>query len=240
MSQSVPENSGRLQQAGESVRAETTATAGQTREAAGQVASTAAQQAKTVADEVRNQAGSVVGDLRGRVMDEAEGQTKRAAGVLRQWAHDLAELADGAPGDTPARSLTAQLADRGHRAADYVDRHGVEGIVGDVQRFARRRPGLFLGGALVAGLVAGRLGKSASRAAQSSGGGQEQAAAALPAAGTVEPDGPTPAPGSGQWTPAQPAEGTPPPAVPPVPAAPPPVPPATAGPAGLTPPHPGV
>lgn len=174
MSQSVPENSGRLQQVGESVRAETTATAGQTREAAGQVASTAAQQAKTVADQVRNQAGSVVGDLRGRVMDEAEGQTKRAAGVLRQWAHDLAELADNAPGDTPARGLTAQLADRGHRAADYVDQHGVEGIVGDVQRFARRRPGLFLGGALVAGLVAGRLGKSASRAAQSSGGGRSR------------------------------------------------------------------
>ncbi|GHD51002.1 hypothetical protein [Streptomyces galbus] len=240
MSQSVPENSGRLQQVGESVRAETTATAGQTREAAGQVATTAAQQAKTVADEVRHQAGSVVGDLRGRVMDEAEGQTKRAAGVLRQWAQDLADLADGAPGDTPARSLTAQLADRGHRAADYVDRHGVEGIVGDVQRFARRRPGLFLGGALVAGLVAGRLGKSAGRAAQSAGAGQERAAAAVEPPGPVGPEVPAPAPGSGQWTPAQPAEPSPPPAVPPVPTAPPPVPPAAAGPGDLTPPHPGV
>ncbi|MEV5146898.1 hypothetical protein AB0L14_21325 [Streptomyces sp. NPDC052727] len=235
MSESVHDGGGNLQQAGQTARAETSATADQARQAAGQVASTAVQQAKEVADEARQQAGSVVQDLRSRVLDEAEGQTRRAAEVLRQWAHDLAELAEKAPGDSPARSVVTQVADHGHRAADYVDKQGVEGIVGDVQSFARRRPGLFLGGALLAGLAVGRLGKVAGKAAQSGDGGQQQSAGSVQPHYSVEPVMPTPPPGEGQWTPPQPVS---PPAAP---YTPPPMPPT--GPAAgdmPAPPHPGV
>jgi uncharacterized protein YjbJ (UPF0337 family) len=233
MSESIQDGGGRLQQAGETARAEASATAGQTRQAAGQVASTAAQQAKEVAGEVRQQAGSAVQDLRSRAMDEAEGQTRRAAGALRQWADDLAELAENAPGDSPARSVATQVADRGHRAADYVDKQGVEGIVGDLQSFARRRPGLFLGGALVAGLAVGRLGKVAGKAAQSGVGEQEQSAGAVQPQYPVDPDMPMPPPGAGQWTPPQPQ--TPPAA----PYTPPPVPPTSPAAGDMpTPPHP--
>jgi vacuolar-type H+-ATPase subunit H len=233
MSESVQGEGGRLQQTGQTARAETSATVDQARQAAGQVASTAVQQAKEVADEARQQASSVVQDLRSRAMDEAEGQTRRAAGVLRQWARDLSDLAENAPGDSPARSVVAQVADRGHRAADYVDKQGVEGIVGDLQRFARRRPGMFLGGALLAGLAMGRLGKVAGQVAQSGDGGQS--AGAVPSEYSAEPDTPTPPPGAGQWTPAQPVS---PPAAPYAPSAVPPTSPA----AGDMPasPHPGV
>ncbi|MEV8463054.1 ATP synthase subunit B family protein [Streptomyces griseosporeus] len=225
-----------MQQTGQAVKSETSATAEQARQAAGQVASTAVQQAKEVADEARQQAGSVVQELRSRALDEAEGQSRRAAGVLRQWAQDLAELAENAPSDSPARSVAAQAADRGHRAADYVDKQGVEGMVGDLQSFARRRPGLFLGGALLAGLAVGRLGKVAGKAAQSGDGGREQSASAVQPQYSVDPDMPTPPPGVGQWTPPQPLS---PPAAP---YAPPPVPPTTSPAAGdmPAPPHPGV
>ncbi|MGV9761763.1 hypothetical protein ACWDUC_39010 [Streptomyces tricolor] len=234
MSESVPDGGGKLQQAGQAVKTETSATADQARQAAGQVASTAVQQAKEVVDEARQQAGSVVQELRSRAMDEAEGQTRRAAGVLRQWAQDLTELAENAPGDSPARSVATQMADRGHRAADYVDKQGVEGIVGDLQSFARRRPGLFLGGALLAGLAVGRLGKVAGKAAQSGDGGQEQSAGAVQPQYSVEPDMPTPPPGAGQWTPPQPLS---PPAAP---YTPPPVPPTSPAAGEMpTPPHPG-
>lgn len=235
MNESVPDGGGKLQQAGQAVKTETSATADQARQAAGQVASTAVQQAKEVVDEARQQAGSVVQELRSRAMDEAEGQTRRAAGVLRQWAQDLTELAENAPGDSPARSVAVQMADRGHRAADYVDKQGVEGIVGDLQRFARRRPGLFLGGALLAGLAVGRLGKVAGKAAQSGDGGQEQSAGAVRPQYSVEPDMPTPPPGAGQWTPPQPVS---PPAAP---YTPPPVPPTSPAAADMpTPPQSGV
>lgn len=232
MSESMQNGGGRLQQAGETAVAEASATAGQTKQAAGQVAATAAHQAKEVAGEVRQQAGSVVQDLRGRAMDEAEGQTKRAAGVLRQWAQDLSGLVENAPGDTPARSVAAQVADRGHRAADYVEKQGVEGIIGDVQSFARRRPGLFLGGALLAGLAVGRLGKVAGKAASGDG---EQSAGAVRPHYSPEPDMPAPLPGAGEWTPPRPVS---PPAAPYVP---PPVPPTGPAPGGVqAPPHPGV
>ncbi|URM88883.1 hypothetical protein LUW75_01315 [Streptomyces sp. MRC013] len=120
----------------------------------------AAEQAKTVAGEARQQAESAVRDLRRRVRDEGRGQTERLAGTVRQWADDLEGMAQSASGDSPARSAVVQVANRGRRAADYLEQHGVDGLMGDLQGFARRRPGAFLGGAVLAGLVAGRLMKA--------------------------------------------------------------------------------
>ncbi|MFD4997967.1 hypothetical protein [Streptomyces buecherae] len=159
-----PANTGteRVQQAGQAAKDEASATAGHAKEAAGEVAGTAAQQARAVTDEAKQQAGAAVHDLKGRIADEAEGQADRMAHTLRQWSDDLAGLARNAPDDSPARSLVSQAADGGHRAADYLDRQGVSGLVGDLQGFARRRPGAFLGGAVLAGVVVGRLVKAGS------------------------------------------------------------------------------
>ncbi|MFD6904680.1 hypothetical protein [Streptomyces sp. NPDC060077] len=193
MSESVRTGAGST---GEKVKAETSATAGQAKEAAGQVAGTAAEQARTVAGEARQQAGTVVEDLRGRAIEEADGQTRRAAGTLRQWADDFSGLAAHADHDSPARSLAARAGDKGQQAADYLERQGVEGLTADLQGFARRRPGAFLGGALLAGLAVGRLAKvTQSGASRAGGNGQAEVTAgaapeALPAApppGTAPP-----------------------------------------------------
>jgi hypothetical protein len=241
MTEPVQDGDGRLRQAAEAAKQETAATADQAKQAASEVTTTAAEQAKAVAGEARRQAASVVDDLRSRAMEEADGQTQRAAGVLRQWAQDLSGLAEKADGDSPARSLVAEVADRGRRTADYVDRQGVEGITDDLQRFARRRPGLFLGGALLAGLAVGRLGKVAGKAAQSADGGQERSAGTEEPQYGLEPDMPAPPPGEGQWTPPQPASPptVSPPTVPPTVS--PPTPPVPPTPGGMpAPPHPGV
>ncbi|MGW0333660.1 hypothetical protein ACWD0J_17610 [Streptomyces sp. NPDC003011] len=234
-------NTTRLQQTGETARVEASATADQAKQAAGQVASSAADQAKAVAGEARQQAGAVAHDLRTRAKDEVEGQTKRAAGALHQWADDLAGLAENGQGESPVRSLAAQAADGGHRAADYLEKQGVQGVVSDVQTFARRRPGAFLGGALLAGLAVGRIAKVAVKANQSSSGTQspgdqssgtgrqglpgnsEQAALSEQESAVL---GSGPPPGTAQ---------APPPPVPPVPPAPPPVPPPAGTPAGGAP-----
>jgi hypothetical protein len=192
MSESVRTGSGST---GDKVRAEASATAGQARQAAGQVAGTAAEQARTVVGEARQQAGTVIEDLRGRAIDEADGQTRRAAGTLRQWANDFSSLAAHAEHDSPARGLTARAGDKGMRMADYLERQGVEGIAADLQGFARRRPGAFLGGALLAGLAVGRLAKVTQTASRTDGNGQRRVTAApapeaLPAApppGTAPP-----------------------------------------------------
>ncbi|MFE4047771.1 hypothetical protein [Streptomyces sp. YIM B13518] len=200
MSESVRTGSGST---GDKVKAETSATAGQAKQAAGQVAGTAAEQARTVVGEARQQAGTVVEDLRTRAIDEADGQTKRAAGTLRRWANDFSGLAAHAENDSPARGLAARAGDKGMRAADYLERQGVEGLVADLQGFARRRPGAFLGGALLAGLAVGRLAKAAQTASRTDGNGQRQVTAA-PAAGAL-PSAPPP----GTAPPAPPDLGTP-------------------------------
>ncbi|MER6622333.1 hypothetical protein [Streptomyces sp. NPDC000931] len=192
MSESVRTGSGST---GDKVKAETAATADQARQAAGQVAGTAAEQARNVVGEARQQAGTVIEDLRGRAIDEADGQTRRAAGTLRQWANDFSSLAAHAEHDSPARGLTARAGDKGMRMADYLERQGVEGIAADLQGFARRRPGAFLGGALLAGLAVGRLAKVTQTASRADGNGQRRVTAppapeALPAApppGTAPP-----------------------------------------------------
>jgi hypothetical protein len=151
---------GRAQQAGQTAREQTSAAAGEARQAADKVAAGAAEQARAVADEARQQAGSVAHDLQDRVKGEAQGQTRRASVTLRQWADDLSSLVEDASYDSPARNLVAQAADGTHRAADYLERQGVDGLLGDLQGFARRRPAAFLGGAVLAGLVVGRLAKA--------------------------------------------------------------------------------
>ncbi|MDO0924322.1 hypothetical protein QQY24_02435 [Streptomyces sp. TG1A-8] len=231
MSETTQEGAGRLKQTGETARTEASTTAGQAKQAANQVAGTAAEQARTVVGEARQQAGTVIDELRGRVMDEAEGQARRASGALRQWSQDMTDLADNAPGDSSARNLAAQAADRGHRAADYLERQGVDGVVSDIRDFARRRPGAFLGGALLAGVAVGRLAKAAGRAKQSSeperrtaGGGRfetqdEPLTTPAPPAGAVPQAPPMPPVPPGPVPPAEPSVS---PQAPPLPVDPPP------------------
>ncbi|WP_141746841.1 hypothetical protein [Streptomyces agglomeratus] len=161
---------GGVQQAGQKAKEEASVTAGQAKQAAGEVAGSVAEQAKAVTGEARQQAGTAVRDLRGRVNDEVQGQAERAAGTLRKWADDLDGMAQNAPGDSPVRGLVAQAADGGHRAADYLDKNGLGGVVDDVRGFARRKPGVFLGGAALAGLAVGRLAKAGKAQSGSNGG----------------------------------------------------------------------
>ncbi|WP_330350872.1 hypothetical protein [Streptomyces sp. NBC_00582] len=199
MTEAAQDNRTRLQHTGEAARTEASATAGQARQAAGRIGETAVDQAKAVAGEARQQVGAVAGDLRSRAMNEAEQQSRRAAGSLHQWADDLAGLAENAKSDSPARNLAAQAADGGHRAADYLEEQGVEGVLTDMQDFARRRPGMFLGGALLAGLVVGRFVKAAAQTdgasgAQGDGAAAQQRRSTAPGspAPTALPSGPPP------------------------------------------------
>ncbi|MET9426570.1 MULTISPECIES: hypothetical protein [unclassified Streptomyces] len=176
---------GRAQHVGQTAKEQASATAGEAKQAATKVAGTAADQVKAVTGEARQQAGTVVQELRGRVTDQAQSQTQRAAGALRQWADDLGSMAQNAPGDSPARTLVEQAADGGHRVAEYLDEQGPAGLMGNLQDFARRRPGAFLAGAALSGLVIGRLAKAGSKAGSSS-----QSSSTTPAAveGAVRPE----------------------------------------------------
>jgi hypothetical protein len=75
-----------------------------------------------------------------------------------------------AQSDGPASGLAHEAADRVHSLSSHLEGRQPSELLDDVRSFARRKPGLFLGGALVAGVVAGRLTRGAKAANDSSSG----------------------------------------------------------------------
>jgi hypothetical protein len=146
--------------------------AGQSKEAATQAASevkdTAAQQAQRVGAEAKTQVRNVASDVRDKVGEQARTQNDKLVGSIRQTADHLDEMR-GDRTDSPAATVVSRVADGGRQLADYLDRNGPEGVLQEVQDFARRRPGAFLATALVAGFVVGRLGKSVAKADPNAG-----------------------------------------------------------------------
>jgi hypothetical protein len=159
---------GQTTRAKEAVQQETAQTVEHARTVTQDVAGTAKEQALHVTQEATDQARRVVGDARERLSGEIDTQTGRAAEGLRQWAGELERMADAGSDGSPVRTVVHQLSGNGRRAADYLDEHGIGGVVGEVGQFARRRPGAFLLGAAVTGFLAGRLAKAAAGAGSSS------------------------------------------------------------------------
>lgn len=156
----------------------------------------AADKATEVVSEASDKARDLLGQTRDQVQTEAENRRGQAVSTLRSLGDELDSMREH-DGD---RGFATELAGRGssyvRQTADWLDGRDPSQILDDVRHFARRRPGTFLVGALVAGVVAGRLTRAVKAGAPetgpsgsaSTGGGQHAAApaAALP---------PVPAPG---------------------------------------------
>ena len=128
-------------------------------DAAHQVAGTAAEQAHNVKTETVRQARNLAGEATGQLSSQAKDQTQRLTAALRRLGDELKGMADGGqPGGT-ATELAHQGSERVHSLAAYLDGKEPAEILDDARGFARRRPGAFLAGAAVLGLVAGRVGR---------------------------------------------------------------------------------
>lgn len=144
----------------QAARNEAGQTAEQAREAGSQVASTVGEQGRAVAREATTQVRDVAVELRERARGEVESQGHRFAQSVRQLSNDLASMAEAGKPDSPVRGLVGQAADRGRHLADYLDERGFGGAVDELQKFARRRPGVFLAGAVLAGFAVGRVARA--------------------------------------------------------------------------------
>jgi hypothetical protein len=122
------------------------------------VASEAGAQGKAVASEAKQQLDRLVTQGRDEVRLQAEQRSSQAAGQLRTLAEHFSALVEGRPGD--AGPLVGYVNDLRHQlgsVAARLEQGGPQGIVNDLTRFARRRPGLFLAGAASMGFVVGRV-----------------------------------------------------------------------------------
>jgi hypothetical protein len=138
---------------------------GKTRDVAGAagkrataVATTAKDEATSVAEDARHQAKQLASQSRDQLRLQADEQARRLVDTLRDVGDQLSDMGRGesAPSGAVA-DFTQQAASSVHRMAQTLDEKGPSGVVADVKTFARQRPGLFVLGALGAGVVAGRL-----------------------------------------------------------------------------------
>ncbi|MEU6890703.1 hypothetical protein ABZ934_02695 [Streptomyces sp. NPDC046557] len=153
-----------------------------------EVAQTAKEQAGQVVGEATGQARDLIGEFKDQLQDQAGSQTRRLAGNVRRLSDELREMSENGRADSTAAGLVGRVADGGRQVADRLEERGPEGLIGDLQDFARRRPGVFLAGAALAGFAAARV-VHGLNAAGSDGTGPR----AVPAAGGDDYPAPAPA-----------------------------------------------
>lgn len=125
------------------------------------------QQTSGVTDQF-DQSEEVAGDLIERGREQAttqlNSQKMRLAEGLDSLAQAIRHMSQDLQGE---QTMLASYADQGAVQVDhfahYLQEHDVIEMVDDVERYARQRPALFIGGAFALGLIAARFLKSSSR-----------------------------------------------------------------------------
>ncbi|MGW5240715.1 hypothetical protein ACWEOW_17435 [Monashia sp. NPDC004114] len=153
------------------------------------VAQTATYEAKDVAREAKTQLMQLLDQLRVEARTQASDQSRRAAQGLHSLGSELDQMATSSPSDGIANDLVRQAADRAASAARWFDSREPEQMLDEVRDFARRRPGTFLAGAAVLGIIGGRLTRGLAGGSSQSGQtrptpGSTANQATAPAAGT--------------------------------------------------------
>jgi hypothetical protein len=136
---------------------------------AGDLAGSVKDHAAEVGHEVVQQGRRVLEDARVQVRDQADSQTRQAVSALRSWSDRGRALAEGRTDEAgPLTDYARDLAGKVSDTADRFEERGFDGVLEDVKSFARRRPGIFLLGAGVAGFAVGRMVRGAKSASDSS------------------------------------------------------------------------
>jgi hypothetical protein len=130
-----------------------------------QVASEAKEQLTQLGEQAQRELHRVLEQAQQEVTARASEQTDKVASGLRDLAEELHALAEGRIEDAPrAVGWVDQTAQQATHYASRIEDGGFSGVVDDVSRFARRRPGVFLLGAIVAGFATGRIARGVQKA----------------------------------------------------------------------------
>ncbi|THG30372.1 hypothetical protein E6C70_15125 [Glaciibacter flavus] len=134
--------------------------AGQAVDSGKSVAATAKDEAAGVVGEAKAQVSTLFHQVTGELKDQAATQQSRAADGLRSIGGDLDDMASASSGGVAA-DLVSQASSRAKAWGSWLADRDPESLVDEVREFARRRPGTFIAIAAVAGLLAGRITRSA-------------------------------------------------------------------------------
>lgn len=128
--------------------------------AGSQVAQQAVGQGRQVVAETGRQTRNLAREASAQMRQQAEQQQKRAAGGLRALGTELGSMADSSEQDGVASEVVRRGADAANQVAGWLEEREPGALVQEVREYARRHPGVFLAGAAVAGMLAGRLGRA--------------------------------------------------------------------------------
>jgi hypothetical protein len=134
----------------------------QVSQAGGALAHNVADQGRDVANEASRQARQLMDQASGQLKEQASAQQQRAADGLRALGTELHAMSERSDQQGMATDLVRHAADRVGQVAQWLDQREPGMVVSEVRDYARRNPGIFLAGAAVAGVLAGRLSKSMS------------------------------------------------------------------------------
>jgi len=128
---------------------------------AGRVVDVAKDQAQEVTSEFGTQARDLIGELKAQIRDKSVSQSDRLADNLWRLGDDLDGMTHSATSSGLTVDLTGMLASRVRDVSTFLGDHEPEELIDEIRQFARRRPGVFLLSAAVAGVAAGRLTRGA-------------------------------------------------------------------------------
>ncbi|MFS0713077.1 hypothetical protein ABC195_04280 [Microbacterium sp. 2P01SA-2] len=173
--------------------------AGTAKAEAGHVVDTAKQEAASVASEAKSQAKQVYAQTKQQLTEQAASQQQRVADGLRSIGDELDSLAQNSENPGIATDLVRQVSSRVSGASDWLSQRDPGSLVSEVKSFARRKPGVFIAGALIAGVVAGRLTRALAEGAKEEHDSASGTAGATGTTGTADgvpsaPSAPSPAP----------------------------------------------
>jgi hypothetical protein len=143
------------------------------RESGSSYAGDTGDQVADTAGEVTDRAKEVVGDtvdrVRAQAVSQIDAQKSKATGMLSEVAQAIRATGDQLRTQDQANiaQFTDSAADQIERVSTYLDNRDFSQVVTEVQRFGRRQPALFIGGAMLLGLAAARFLKSSSEQARS-------------------------------------------------------------------------
>ena len=147
---------------GEGAQGQARAVAGTAADEAKDLARQAGGQARQVAQEAKHELRTLAEQGRQELKSQAQAQTQRASQNLRTLSDQTQALAEGRPDEAgPLAGYVQDVSGKLSGWADNLDRRGFDGMVAQVQGFARRRPAAFIGLCVVAGFAVSRVGRTA-------------------------------------------------------------------------------
>jgi hypothetical protein len=122
------------------------------------VVAEAGTQVRAVASEAKQQVDRLVSQGRDELRRQGEERSSQAASQLHSLSDQFNALAQGRPDEAgPLVGLLGDAQQRVSGLASRLESGGPQGLLDDVTQFARRRPGLFLAGAVGIGFLVGRV-----------------------------------------------------------------------------------